>query len=102
MSSAITVAEEPRRFPIPLGMRNLSLQIPRPIAWAVSAFMARLKQIYEAMALDRNAHPQPTQGTATGPQQQEFQQMPVPWTFLTSGYFIGFLIFVRFVTLDHW
>ncbi|KAF9652879.1 hypothetical protein BDM02DRAFT_3088444 [Thelephora ganbajun] len=42
---------------------------------------------------DRNAPVQPGQGTATRPQRQPFQQMPVPWTFLTSGYFIGFLIF---------
>jgi hypothetical protein len=101
MSSAIAVAEEPRWFSIPPGMRNLSLPIPRPIAWAVSAFIARLKQIDEATALDYNTHPQPTQGTADGPERQQFQQMPTPWTFLTSGYFIGFLIFVRFVTLDH-
>ena len=102
MSSAIAVAEEPRWFPILPGMRNLSLPIPRPIAWAVSVFMARLKQIDEATALDRNVHLQPTQGTAAGPQQQQFQQMPTPWTFLTSGYFIGFLIYVRFVALDYW
>lgn len=102
MSSAIAVAEEPRWFPIPPGIRNLSLPVTRPIAWVVSAFMARLKQIDEATAMDRNTRPQPAQGTAAGPQQQQFQQMPTPWTFLTSGYFIGFLVFVRFAVLVHW
>lgn len=94
------MAEEPRWFSISLAMRNLSLPIPRPIAWAVSAFMARLRRIDEAMALDM--HAQPAQGAAAGPQHQPFQQMPVPWTFLTSGYFIGFLVFVRFTASDYW
>ena len=101
MSSAIAVAEEPRWFSISFAMRNLSLPIPRPIAWAVSAFMARLRYIDEATAFDRDTHAQPAQGAAAGPQRQPFQQTPVPWTFLTSGYFIGFLVFVRFTTLDH-
>ena len=101
MSSAIAAAEEPPQFSISLAIRNFSLPIPRPIAWAMSAFMARLRRIDEATALDRNAHAQPAEGAAAGPQHQPFQQMPVPWTFLTSGYFIGFLIFVRFIAFDH-
>lgn len=102
MSSAIAVVEEPRQFSISFTMRNLPLPIPRPISRAMSIFMARLRRIDEAVALDYNTHVQPAQGTAAGPQHQPFQQMPVPWTFLTSGYFIGFLVFVCFITLDHW
>jgi len=102
MSSATTAAEEHRQFPISFTVRNLPLPIPRPIARAASIFVARLRRIDEAMALDYNAYAQPARGAAVGPQHQEFQQMPVPWTFLTSGYFIGFLVFVRFTTLDHW
>lgn len=101
MSSAIGVADGHRQFSMSLTMRNFSIPIPRPISWAASAFMARLRQIDEATALgysDHNTAAQPVQGTMTGPQRQPFQQMPVPWTFLTSGYFIGFLIYVRFVT----
>lgn len=98
MSSAGAVADEPRGFSTTFAMRNFSIPIPHPITWAVSAFMARLRKIDEIMALhdsDRNALAQPGQGAATGPQRQPFQQTPVPWTFLTSGYFIGFLTFVR-------
>lgn len=103
MSSTTAVAEDPRRFSMPFTMPNFSLPIPRPITWAVSALVDRLRRIDEATALpDRNTHTQPVQETAAGPQRQPFQQMPVPWTFLTSGYFIGFLIFVRFITLDHY
>lgn len=84
-----------------LAMRNLSIPIPRPIAWAVSAFMTRLRQINEALdLLDRNTLAQPVQGVAAGPQRQPFQSMPAPWTFLTSGYFIGFMTFVRFTVSD--
>lgn len=86
-------------------MRNFSIPVPRPITWAVSAFMARLRRIDEAVALKlhssgRNAPAQLAQGAAAEPRSQPFQQMPVPWTFLTSGYFIGFLVFVRFTLSD--
>lgn len=85
-------------------MRNFSVPIPRHITWAVSALMARLRRIEEAMAfkLGRSyphALTRPPQGTAVEPHSEPFQQMPVPWTFLTSGYFIGFLIFVCSVPL---
>ena len=93
-------ADDPHRFPMSFTIRNLSIPIPRPITWAISAFMARLRQINEAAALDYNTLAQPAQGAAAGPQHQPFQQIPAPWTFLTSGYFIGFMIFVRFVTSD--
>lgn len=79
-------------------MRNFSIPVPRPITWAVSAFMARLRRINQAIAfkLDhtrQNALSQPPRITAAEAHDQPFQPMPVPWTFLTSGYFIGFLIF---------
>ena len=86
-------------------MRNLSIPIPRPITWAVSAFMARLRWIDEATAsvyLDRDTLAGPAQGEAAGPRRQPFQQTPIPWTFLASGYFIGFMIFVRFIKSSHW
>jgi hypothetical protein len=87
-------------------MHSFSIPIPRPIAWAASAFMARLRRIDQAMAFrldhpDRNIHSQFVRGTAAELQGQPFQQMPVPWTFLTSGYFIGFLVFVRSMLSDH-
>ena len=102
MSSAIAVAEDPRRLSMSFIMRNLSIPIPRPIAWAVSTFMARLRRIDEATAFDHNTDSQYAQGMVAGPQRPPFQQTPVPWTFLTSGYFIGFLIFVCSIALGHW
>lgn len=80
-------------------MRNFSIPVPRHITWAASAFMTRLRRIDEAMGFKlghsrRNALTRPPQGPAVEPHSEPFQQMPVPWTFLTSGYFIGFLIFV--------
>ena len=104
MSSAVAVADGPRWSSMSSVMRNLSIPIPRPVTWAVSAFMARLRWIDEATAsdyLDRDTLTE-SQRTAAGPQRQPFQQTPVPWTFLTSGYFIGFMIFVRFITSGHW
>lgn len=87
-------------------MRYFSVPIPRPVTWAISTVMARLRRIDEAIALKlhhphRNTLAQPPQGTGVESYSQPFQQMPVPWTFLTSGYFIGFLIFVRSISLVH-
>ena len=87
-------------------MRNFSISTPRPITWAVSSFIARLKRIDEGLGfkLDsgrRNSPAQLLQGPGIEPGNQPFQQMPLPWTFLTSGYFIGFLIFVRSVSSEY-
>jgi len=105
MSSAVAVADGPRWSSMSFMMRNLSIPIPRPVTWAVSAFMARLRWIDEATAsvyMDRDTLAGPAQGGTAGPRRQPFQQTPVPWTFLASGYFIGFMIFVRFITSGHW
>ena len=98
--------KRPRFLPSACKMRNFSIPIPHHITWAVSAFMIRLRRIDEAMAskLDhshRNTLTQPSQSVAVEPRGEPFQQMPVPWTFLTSGYFIGFLIFVRSIPFRH-
>ena len=105
MSLAVAVADGPRWSSMSSMMRNLSITIPRPINWAVSAFMARLRWLDEATAsvyLDRDTLAGHVEGGAAGPRRQPFQQTPVPWTFLASGYFIGFMIFVRFITFGHW